>query len=438
MIRNLGKKIAAAAFMSVFLGAMTAQADWIFQGNQWFYQDSPGSYYVAGDWRFINGAWYYFDYDGVMVSDRAIHDGKGYYYLSGSGAMVSNQFVKTVLPGETEPRWIYLGSSGRAVERGWQNINGRTYHFTDAKMDYGFLDSEGNMMYAYSGDEFKTAAYYCGGPDEGWRWENQWLGISNVYDSYRYHGSTLWLYFGSNGKKVADRRDDIRYANGLMYRCTFDRNGVMVSEQQMSGGGNPIAEAQWVYRIPTRSENREDFENGISRWFYQNSSGSYAKNQMKKINGQYYLFDSSGIMRNGLVLCNRDGGYIKTLNDPESYIYSSSTLVAAAYNIGDIYYFDQSGARRSGRISIDLDNDTFTMGFASNGKAMHGAENNYLYNKGFLVTANDNRYAIRDVDGKKYLVNNSGKIMSNGTYTDDSGNKYKVERNGDDYKITRV
>ena len=78
------------------------------------------------------------------------------------------------------------------------------------------------------------------------------------------------------------------------------------------------------------------------------------------------------------------------------------------------------------------------MGFASNGKAMHGAENNYLYNKGFLVTANDNRYAIRDVDGKKYLVNNSGKIMSNGTYTDDSGNKYKVERNGDDYKITRV
>lgn len=433
------KGLLLAAFAATaLLGSFSASADWFQSNGAWYYQDDVRQELVTSAWRQINGVWYYFDDYGVMAANRAIYDGNRYYYLNESGGMVTSTWVKTVLPDADELRWTYFDEYGKAPTTGWKQIGGKTYHFTDGQMDYGLLDADGNMIDGDEEDGYRRAVYYCGSVDEGWRWENQWLGIANSGDGYRYAGDTLWLYFNGVGRKVTDRREDITYANGTTYKCTFDSNGVMTSEQQMNGNSSSsVAQARWVERVPTRSENRTDYENGTLRWFYQNASGSYAKNQMKKIGSYYYLFDSAGIMKKGLVLCV-DGKYDRTLVDAESDIYTTKEVVQSYYASGDIYYFGTSGERRSGKVQVDLAEDTYTMGFASSGKALHGVSSNYLYDRGFLETAGDMRYAVKTVDGKQYLVNAAGSIMKSGTYTDADGYKYKVTKDGDNYTITNV
>ena len=46
-------------------------------------------------------------------------------------------------------------------------------------------------------------------------------------------------------------------------------------------------------------------------------------------------------------------------------------------------------------------------------------------------------YEIKEVDGKQYLVNESGKVKTSGTARDADGVKYRVTKNSDGtYNIT--
>lgn len=432
-----GRIFAATLFAALALGSMSAYAGWYQENGSWRYYDDVRHYNVENEWVQTNGVWYYLDEAGIMAENRAIYDGNRYYYMGEGGAMVTSRWVKTVLPDSDELRWTYFDENGKAPNDGWKQIGADFYHFTNGQMDYGLLDADGNMLNDTS-EAFKQAVYYCGNADEGRRWNGQWLAVANDGSGYEHSGSTLWLYFGSNGKKVADRRMEIRYADGKTYKCSFDRNGVLTDEQSMSGSGsNATADARWVEKVPSRSQNARDYENGTKRWFYQNASGSYVKDQMKKISGNFYLFDGSGIMRTGLVLV-RDNRFSETLCNPSDDIYMEKEDVQARFGSGEIYYFDTSGARKSGRVSVELGDDTYVMGFAQSGKALDGVSSNYLYDRGFLVTAEDYKYRHVQVNGKDYLVNTAGKVMGRGTYTDADGYKYKVEKDGENYRITQV
>ena len=59
---------------------------------------------------------------------------------------------------------------------------------------------------------------------------------------------------------------------------------------------------------------------------------------------------------------------------------------------------------------------------------------------GELVEADDGmKYQVVTVDGKEYLVNESGKVKTSGTVTDADDVKWKVVKNADGtYEITRV
>ena len=89
---------------------------------------------------------------------------------------------------------------------------------------------------------------------------------------------------------------------------------------------------------------------------------------------------------------------------------------------GESYYFNKSGA------------------LGSSGMGYTGENDDYLYDRGRLVRAEDGlRYEVVTVDGKQYMVNESGKVRTGGTVTDADGNKYEIDRSDNGgYTIHRV
>lgn len=96
-----------------------------------------------------------------------------------------------------------------------------------------------------------------------------------------------------------------------------------------------------------------------------------------------------------------------------------------------MYYFggDGDGSMKTGSQSIKDDNgDTYkfyfgtksTSGYDKKGVGITGNKSNKLYYKGLLITADDYKYQIADVEGKKFIVNKNGSIQhSNVEYKDD-------------------
>ena len=69
-------------------GKTKATAQWILNGNRWWYRHADGGYTRNG-WELINGSWYYFDNAGWMLSNQWI----GNYYVGGSGAMLTDTWI---------------------------------------------------------------------------------------------------------------------------------------------------------------------------------------------------------------------------------------------------------------------------------------------------------------------------------------------------------
>ena len=100
---------------------------------------------------------------------------------------------------------------------------------------------------------------------------------------------------------------------------------------------------------------------------------------------------------------------------------------------------------KTGRVVVNDENhDNEVFYFTSSGSlgnkgdGVTGVQNGYLYEDGALVHAEEGMtYEIKEVDGKQYLVNESGKVKTSGTARDADGVKYRVTKNSDGtYNIT--
>lgn len=152
-------------------------------------------------------------------------------------------------------------------------------------------------------------------------------------------------------------------------------------------------------------------------WYYFKDGRAYSTSYktteacgygIAKIKGETYCFDKKGRMKTGLV----------ELSD------------------GRKFYFDSDGKMKTGRIVVNDDNhDNEVFYFTTSGSierrgdGFTGVKDGSLYENGRLVSAEEGmKYEKVTVDGKTYVVNESGKVKTSGTVTDADGVKYKITK----------
>jgi glucan-binding YG repeat protein len=461
---KLALGLSAAALLAVG-ASMTSFAarGWVAEGDQWYYYDSQGDY-VTDKWKSYNGNYFYLGSDGYMLTNELIEDGNNYYYVDANGAMVKNTWV--AVPSDdsddqdVDYRWYYFGSNGKAYrDADKKTINGKKYGFDDeGKMLFGF--TLGRECINDEDDAILNCERYYGSNDDG-AMHTGWLLYQDALDASGYDDEFYWFWFDSKGLKKTNATKKI---NGKTY--AFDPNGAMEKEwakATISGVSTEgwfsaaedghLAKSQWIW---TDNEDLSHDGGDDNHWWYANKNGFLVKNQTKKINGKWYVFDENGEMAWGLVWLTEksvktDGSKMNNVlvdskgvrvNDPEDIssadIYDVDMAGEGAY----LHFFsndeEKDGSMKTGTsIKITLYDDDFTFGFDKNsGCAYNEIYKNKLYINGILQTADDNRYAPIKWDGGYRLVSGNGTVMKasqSRTYKDADDIYWYVPKDGELY-----
>ena len=175
---------------------------WIADGRKSYFGDDGAS--VSG-WLQIDGDWYYFDGEDAnrSLKNEKVVDGKDYYF-GGDGVMRAG-WVTWIADG----RKSYFGGKGVGALVGWQDIDGKRYHF-------------GTDYRAFRNEQVIDGKRYYFGGDGVMRFRNE-----QVIDGKRY-------YFGGDGvmrkncwiRWIADGRLSYFGSDGAMYTGTRQVNGV--------------------------------------------------------------------------------------------------------------------------------------------------------------------------------------------------------------------
>lgn len=411
-----------AAFTSM------AAVGWVQEKGTWRYYDRDG-YYVTEEWKKSNDTWYYLDENGNMAMDRLIADGDHYYGVDANGAMIKNEWREFIDDDDDEAHWYYFQSSGKAKDNGFLTVDGERYHFTDGKMDEGWLqvDDDTYLLNRQHNGTF-------GAVTKGWAYVDDFDDNDDVAAD-----EEGWYYFGTNGKMVSNSEKQI---NGAYY--VFDENGLMLDnwvqftknvatgaesetiyKYYKTGDGHRVD--KWVYLEDMSEDEGRETEEG---WYYFRRGVPYSATYnttliadgygVAKINGKIYCFDSTGKMVTGKV-DSANGTY---------------------------FYFDEDGAMKYGKVKLeddeDLDDGIYYFNnsgaIGQKGESYTGVYKGYLYDNGMLVKAEDGmKYEKVTVAGKDYMVNERGKVVQSGTVKDDDGLKWSVSKDANgNYIITQV
>lgn len=417
------------------------------EGASWQYIDNSGNV-VYDDWKQgADGTWYFLGSDGLMLTNTLVEDDGEYYYLDETGSMVQNAWFKLCERYENSYHWYYFGADGKAYRQkssnklNFKEINDKTYLFdTEGHMLTGWITEDGEALDVEDEEGWKDAVYYAGGEDEGWL-ATDFHSIS-VYDEDDEDYKTYNFYFKSNHKKAVDTVLTITEASGNRYKCKFNEYGRMVLKVSLnkasSNSSNTTSssssnkknnsssttsatsksKAHWYQTIPASNQNEDDYNSGTKRYRYADSKGNTVYNQIKKIEGKYYLFDKYGYRREGLIALYSDDTYAFTLHcltDVDDFDCSAEDVIAAREAGYKIMYFDTStGARKTGNVSIELEDDKYKFKFKSSGEAITGISENHLYDAGILIKADkddENKRRTYTLDGVEYVVDTSGRIV---------------------------
>lgn len=417
--------LTTAALMA--LGAsFTAMAanGWAREDGTWRYYDKYGDY-VTEKWAKSGTEEYYLDEDGYLAINMLIEDGDNLYATNSAGKKIKNEWREFQDEDDDEFYWYWFQGTGKAKKDGFLTIGGEKYHFTDGKMDTGWINDNGDIYYL-SEDEATLGAVKTG-----------WVYINDVDEDDQdiLAEEEGWYYFGNTGKMLANQEKKI---NGEYY--VFDENGLMLDNWVAFTTGGTATEsnasaAETIYKYykdgdgdrvdgwkyldeMTEDEGRATeegwyyFKNGVPYSATINTTPIAEGYGVAKIDGKIYCFDENGLMVTGRV--DADNG---------TYFYFDEDLSDGSMKYGKVqiensddfedgtYYFDDKGA------------------LGVKGASKTGVIKDYLYDNGALVTADeDMKYARVEVDGLVYMVNESGKIKKSGTVKDGDDVKWSITK----------
>ena len=414
---------------SAGISAMAAEG-WSKESNGWIYYNSAGNR-IYNEWRKgADGYWRYIDSNGYMAVNKWVDNEE--YYVNDSGIMVAGQCLQIAdSNSESGSSWYYFTQSGKVVRDQWQKINNNWYFFgDDGAMQTGWVEDD--MYYCDSNGAMVTGWQKLTPPEEYADDDDDYTGPYESAEDGKY-----WYYFASSGKKVVpdDNGDNIKQKkiNGVYY-CLREDGAMQTGWTCITGDDSENIED---YRLVDKNgqvrtgwysaEPPEDLQNQYDHdveWFYFNSKGvpevgpergSAHTSDLKRINGNTYLFDEKGVPVYGIQ---------KVYTDSDESGYTA-------------YYFGtrSQSCMMKGKYTLDDNGSSRQYYFTSTGRGYTGVYDNYLYYMGKLQKADSgNKYEVFTIPNgnsvKNYVVNTSGKIAKNTTVKDRDGVKYKTNSGG--------
>ncbi len=414
---------------------LLVRSDWVEYEGDYYFVNSAGEK-IINDWRYTSPyddasgeeGWYWFQANGKMATDKKLTYKGGTYYIDSEGRMMTGwitansdsieeasafdedntyyldengvrlqkAWIYTTAPGadedDDEENYYYLKSNGKAATGKQNNIKGQTYFFgEDGKMLSGWIAETATDSNAYEEIDGEDSAekltagrkyYYGGAEDDGHMKKNKWIKLWAPEDTYEedYDADSYWYWIAADGEVyVPDEATD---------------SNAVVEKYKLEDG-----------KLTKKTVHGQD-------------TFTVTK---KKINSKDYFFNQYGEMQSDFL----------------KVVTGSKDLDAGVYYFGDA----NDGAMKTGATSIKDDNDeTYRFYFYTSsandhtkGQGVTGNQNGKLYYDGMLISAEDSRYQVAEIDGHQFIVNQSGSIQHSEPEYKEDGDVLidaRVEKNG--------
>lgn len=379
------------------------KSGWINEDGQWRYKDSD-DYYLTDSWKKRDGDWYYLNQEGYVTTNSRVDE----YYVNEEGKRVIRQWLTI----ENEEDWdsdsldeyrYYFGKDGKSIVSKWETIEEKTYYFNeDGQMQVGMIEVDGDI-------------YYLGDENDGVR-KTGWIKMEN--EDMDLDLDYVWHYFDNKGRMVRDEVDYkisgnyYTFEEGIMQTGWYKLPAAEAAETATASDA-AIAEevttaALYNYRYYETDGKRASGwyeiegapgiseEGEIYSFYFKNGVPTFAATgiQMFSINSKRYAFNTKGEMQTGLQTITLEDG-----TTARAYFGDDGVMKTGKQTIYDeeleqkqIWFFSTEGTRR--------------------GLGVQGIQDNVIYFDGLRQEAfSDLRYAPVELNGVRYLVNNSGTIQ---------------------------
>lgn len=317
--------------------------------------------------------------------------------------------------------WVYLDSDGDRVTDTWKK-SGNNWFYLDSE---GYMAKDTIVTSGSNDDKYYVDA-------NGAKVTNTWVSVDNEGDnecSDQEDVSTLWYFFGSDGK--AKRGEDgkkvftnIPHGENMDKKSTFafDEDGHMLSgwqDVELSSGNEATyyfgdenegwAATGWQYlEIPEEDYESDGSPEDSEGWYYFGTNGRAVKNQNKYINGFYYTFDENGVMD--------DTWVVGTPGVSDGTVQIATDAAA--------FYTEDTGYRRSGWIYTydpddkDQEGDQYWYYLSNKGEAFNDEAKDAKAHDAEGVTATDlytgdlyYNVAAKVIKNKTYLFDENGRVL---------------------------
>ena len=489
--------LSAAALLAVG-ASMTSFAatrnPWVDLGDgDWAYVGSDGER-VTSEWRRNGSDYFFLDENGTMARSRLITpddgDGDAYYYVSGTGARLKNQWVRVMNDEQEsvndqipEMFWYYLRANGKAVRADeGADLKKMAIDYNGKKRTF-FFDADGRMVTGWI--ELDGDTYYCDPEGDGSAvtdWQQlevpeDWSSSDTEYE----YDAIEYFYFDGNGKmkKGTEGKPKVWYNNGWYY--SFDANGILLNDWytvNVTGTTNNITATSstvdafttsigtksgtgWIYTdknddgeydhyylVAIKEKDSNGKEKTVRNVPFNSINGGKTW-RAKTINGKVYVFNAEGVMQSGVKEISADEENGMILPDgsyglPKDY---EGGAISRELKAG-IYFFNNGdrstkGQMMTGKQTITDDGETFTYyfnkqtGAAECDKVVDGVL--YGHDGKRIQAENGNAYDIVTLDydvnfkntiipkDSQVIVSSTGKLRTTGSgYVKVDGVQYKV------------